>query len=205
MKPCKRGPAPDLLVRHSARIGHEYSSKRELDSNHRFRWPTCDGQSLYSTVRAALSRMTEHHCAYCDGFPLDQMGREEIDHFRPKSLVCFYQLVCDWENLFLICTACNSAKRDQWDEAMLRPDGPEYYFERYFLYQTHNGKIVPNPAATKDDQERAKRTIEICDLNRTGICTARRRTVKEISKYCDDDEELENLSYRYLVPLCRNS
>lgn len=113
MQECRRGPAPELLARHGAEVGAEYARRRREDSKYRFQWPQRGGQKLYKVARAALAEMTAHRCSYCDGYPLGATGKDEIDHFCPKTCETFYELVCEWTNLFLICTSCNAAKRDE--------------------------------------------------------------------------------------------
>jgi len=184
------------LQEHAHEITSDYINKRSANPSHRFQWPRREKQSVYEVVRSHLSLMTDGHCSYCDGFPINDTGQEQVDHFRPKSLPEFYALVCSWENLFLVCSACNHSKQDQWDNALLKPDDPEYSFLRYFSYVSHTGELIPNAAATPDDQQRANRTIAIFDLNRAGACKARMRMVRSVQGGIEDD------SYRYLMPLC---
>jgi uncharacterized protein (TIGR02646 family) len=204
MTPCRRGPEPDVLAREGAQIGRDYASRRREEPDFRFQWPRRRGQSVYEIVRQALGVMTSEHCSYCDGHPLDATAVETIDHFRPKGRSEFYELVCTWTNLFLSCTACNQAKREQWDDALLRPDDPDFGFEHYFEYRFDTGELEPNPAATLDEQHCARRTIEILDLNRVGACRNRKRTVQWLRQLAIT-EELGDYAYRYLVPLCRGS
>jgi uncharacterized protein (TIGR02646 family) len=200
MQECRRGPAPELLARHGPEIGANYADRRRMDSAYRFQWPRREGQSLYEVARAALAGMTAHRCSYCDGYPLNATGNDEIDHFCPKGREEFYELVCAWENLFLICTSCNGAKREQWEPALLRPDGPDYSFGRYFLFNFNTGELEPAPDISADDRHRAQRTIEILELNRTGACTARLTAVKLIRRR-ESDAELADVPYRFLIPL----
>jgi hypothetical protein len=78
MQECRRGPAPELLARHGLEIGAEYARRRREDPRYRFQWPQRGGQKLYEVARAALADMTAHHCSYCDGYPLDATGHDEI-------------------------------------------------------------------------------------------------------------------------------
>jgi uncharacterized protein (TIGR02646 family) len=199
MQACRRGSAPDLLARHGPEIGTTYARQRRENPKHRFQWPRRDGQSLYAVARAALAEMTVHRCSYCDGYPLNATGTDEIDHFCPKSREEFYELVCAWENLFLICSRCNGAKLDRWEPALLRPD-QDYEFERYFLFRFDTGALEPAPGITDENRHRALRTIAIFDLNRTDACTTRLKTVKEIQRR-QSDEELADMAYRFLIPL----
>lgn len=193
MRPCTRGPEPEALARDGAALGRDYAARRHTDPAHRFRWRP----SLLQAVRAALGLMTDERCSYCDGYPIDATGEETIDHFRPKGRAEFYELVCTWPNLFLACSACNNAKQDQWDEALLRPDDPAFRFERY---RFESGELHPSTTASPDDQARARRTIEIFDLNRRGACASRRRTVDWIRRVSPEVD-----GYRYLIALCRSA
>lgn len=201
MMACERGSAPELLSRHGAAIAQNYIAKRRTNPSYEFRWPQRDGQSLRAVIRVALESMTEGHCAYCDGFPPAAMGEAQIDHFCPKSREEFYDLVCMWENLFLICYACNKAKKDKWEPALLRPDESGFAFSRYFSYRTDTGALEPNVAASIDEQHRAQRTIEILDLNRADACVLRKTTVR-LMLLASGGEDLADLGYRYLIPYC---
>lgn len=198
MTPCTRGPAPEVLVREGAQLGRDYAAGRQRDARFRFQWRP----SVYAAVREALSVMTAGHCSYCDGHPLGAIGVEAVDHFRPKSRQEFYELVCTWTNLFLTCTACNHAKREHWDEALLRPDDGDFAFERYFEYRFDSGELHPSAAASPEEQYRARRTIEIFKLNRADVCAHRRRTVRWIRHLAAVDD-LRDSPYRYLIPLAR--
>jgi uncharacterized protein (TIGR02646 family) len=200
MQRCRRGPTPDLLAKHGPEIGATYARQRREDSTHRFRWPQRNGQSLYDVAHAALAEMTVHHCSYCDGYPVDATGKEEIDHFRPKSHEAFYELVCAWENLFLVCSMCNAAKQSQWEQALLRPDDVDYAFDRYFLFRFDTGALEPAPDIAEGERHRASQTIEILELNRTGACKARLAAVKTIERRVSD-AELADVPYRFLIPL----
>ncbi len=196
MRPCTRGPEPEALARDAAMLGRDYAARRRQDPRHRFQWR----RSLLQVVRDALGLMTDERCSYCDGYPIDATGEETIDHFCPKGRPEFYELVCTWTNLFLACSACNNAKRDQWDETLLRPDAPDFRFERYFECRPESGELHPSITASADDQARARRTIEIFDLNRRGACANRRRTIEWIQRVSPDVD-----GYRFLIALCRSA
>jgi uncharacterized protein (TIGR02646 family) len=200
VNPCIRGVQPDLLQRFGAEISANYHTKKSTDKLYQFRWPKRENQSLYNIVRSELALMTNSHCAYCDGYPITSTGEEQIDHFRPKSRKEFYGLVCDWDNLYLICSACNKAKLAKWNKLLLKPDMPGYEFTLYFSYRTDTGQLIPNKAATSDKQLRAKITIKILDLNRSGARIARRRMIKSLLATFSV-EDLNDLDYRFLIPL----
>lgn len=202
MMPCTRGPAPEVLAREGAQIGRDYAERRRLEAEYRFQWPKRGGQSVLAIVREALVLMTAGHCSYCDGHPLDATGEETVDHFQPKGRPEFYELVCTWTNLFLTCTACNKAKQDQWEEALLRPDDLEYRFERYFEYRFDSGKLEPASTASPEEQRRAQQTIDIFNLNRPGTCQSRKLWFSWMRSLAGADDP-NDCAYRYLIPLCR--
>jgi uncharacterized protein (TIGR02646 family) len=190
------------LERNSIEVTQTYKERRTANPSYRFQWPKCEGQSLYAVIREALAFMTDSRCAYCDGYPIDDTGEEQVDHFRPKTRPEFYHLVCAWENLFLTCSACNKAKLHQWDDKLLRPDEQGFDFSRYFTYRTDSGDLVPNNAASPEDQNRAKTTISMLNLNRAGACIARRNMVRSLLAP-SPVEEIESFGYRFLIPMCQ--
>ena len=192
MNPCARGAEPPLLQKHAAGI-----TRRHLQKRGEFKWPRREKQSLRCVVLDALRGMTQNRCSYCDAYPITSASREHIDHFRPKAL--FPERVCEWENLFLSCSACNEEKSEKWDEALLRPDAPDFSFERYFNYRFDTGNLEPNPAAKQEEQQRARATIEIFKLNREGACSARKKEARAMKDALHDD-----FGYRFLLPLCRD-
>lgn len=201
MNPCHRGAPPLLLERFSNEVTQTYIERRTANPSYRFHWPKREGQSLYAVAREALATMTDSRCAYCDGYPINDTGEEQVDHFRPKTRPEFQHLVCAWDNLFLTCSACNKAKLDQWDDKLLRPDEPGFDFSRYFTYRTDSGELVPNKAGSSEEQYRAMTTISILNLNRAGACIARRKMVKSLL-LPSAAEELKDLAYRFLIPIC---
>lgn len=202
MMPFSRGPAPRMLLKYAEEINRDFAAKRELNPSHSFGWPNREGRNLGDVVRETLADLTGYHCTYCDGFPLGATGLGEIDHFRPKRIPAFHHLVAEWTNLFIACSVCNRAKGEKWDEAILKADEPGYSFERFFEYRTHSGELHANPAAEPGDQLRARRTIEILDLNRSGACKSRKRAVERIGKV-SASEELQDQDYRFLIPIVR--
>ena len=111
-----RGPCPECLQRSSASWTSDYRAGRQKDPTFRFSWRQA---ACYTAIRSALLEMSQFHCAFCDG-PLGRESRETVDHFRPKS--CFPELAYAWENLFTSCDMCQSSKREQFEELLLRPN-----------------------------------------------------------------------------------
>jgi len=100
-------------------------SKSETDEamkegvNHKFK------DNIYSCVevRAALEKLFEYKCAYCEGSIENQDWG--VEHYRPKGGVAdnrdhpgYYWLAYVWKNLFPSCQHCNGIRIDKpiWDD-----------------------------------------------------------------------------------------
>lgn len=168
-----RPPEPSVLGRGGAAWTAAYTA---LPPPRRFAWPTVDGRTVREHLLNDLRAMTQGHCSYCDGFPLDSTAIETIDHFQPKAR--WPELAFAWGNLYLACPRCQQ-RLDAYDHRLLRPDDEGHSFERYFLYDERTGEIRPNPSADTDDQARATITCELFRLNADGRTEDRRRTLKK--------------------------
>jgi uncharacterized protein (TIGR02646 family) len=131
-------------------------------------WPQWKTRKINHVLFALLCHQTADHCSFCDGYPMtDDMTSETIEHFRPKSGPhARPDLRLTWDNLFACCSGCQNAKRDQWADALLKPDEPDYSFNRYFSCQFTTGKLVPKRRLPEADRIRAEKTIQLYDLNR---------------------------------------
>ncbi len=157
MEKIERLPGPGWLKKKSQKWRQECNVGNANPKSKDF------GGKEKKEVVNTLSDMTKKHCSFCDGFPMGEMLQNTIEHFRPKSK--FPELAFEWENLFLACGKCQSAKHDKFDEKLLKPDEKPYSFDKYFDVDTDTGKLKPNINASKEDQVRAKVTIELYGLN----------------------------------------
>lgn len=68
-------------------------------------------QSYKRYLQAEFSRV----CVYCrqpdSSAPNLNFG---VDHYKPKGIPRFANLVCDYENLYYCCGNCNSRKNNDW-------------------------------------------------------------------------------------------
>lgn len=187
MMPCRRPPAPRLLAERADGWTAAWLRRREEDQGAEFRWPIVDGRPLNQHLLPALDQMVDGHCAYCDGWPLDETGRPSIDHFRPKSR--FPELAYAWDNLFHACQRCQEppdGKGARWSEDLLRPDASDFSFDRYFRYDVATGRLEPNPQASDADQRRARVTIELLGLNAGSRPVGRKRARRHYGSYVDE-------------------
>ena len=95
----------------------------------RLAWPTKHDIGIdYRSARRYLRFMQALKCAYCERrLPADN---EDVEHFRPKSLVRrrtklrdigYYWLSWTWDNLLFVCRRCNT-KKGSWFRQL--GDGP---------------------------------------------------------------------------------
>ncbi len=141
-----------------------------------WRWPVKDGQSINLLLLEPLRKQTANHCSFCDGFPVESLSVETIEHFHPKSSIP--EKAFEWRNLFYCCTRCQAAKKENFDPLLLKPDEPDYVFNRYFICDYTTGRINPNPRSNEADQKRAETTITLYDLNGASRPESRRMTLR---------------------------
>ena len=171
---------------------------------YRFQWKKWKGKPVNQYLMEPLSTMTDNRCAYCDWFPMDCGTIATIDHFKPKAI--YHKEAYHWPNLYLSCSKCQDKDVGDLSEAqfekLIRPDAPEYSFERFFIYYKHlTGEIEANPAADEDDRNRAELTIRVFHLNAPGQTTARKRMLAQFSKLDEESqkEHRQDQPFRYLL------
>ncbi len=188
-------PAPPLwLTQKCQKWGQQYERKLATTPATQFAWPQYQRKRLNHWLLPLLRQMTEDHCSFCDVFQMVAEIRETIEHFKPKSQypIEAYQ----WDNLFLCCDKCQSAKREFFDPALLKPDEIDYEFDRYFIFNFSSGELHPNPTSNTSDQNKASLTIEIYGLNTEGRPQARRRVFEN---YCQStNPQIKDFSYRFM-------
>ena len=158
-----RPAEPAILIEHGTRWTQQWIELRKRNPAAQFSWYVVNGEPANVLLMPFLRDMTQEHCAFCDAFPFSDRSPETIEHFRPKSL--FPEVAYHWVNLYYCCARCQGEKGGQWDDRLLSPDAPDYSFERYFFFEFTTGALRPNPQATKEDQDRARETIRIYNLD----------------------------------------
>lgn len=163
MRKQTRPLSPKELLLNAHKWNESWGEKVASQPKPRFYWHRVGGISIRDLILPRLKKMTQGHCAYCDGFPLDTLTREPIDHFKPKFR--FPLAAFDWGNLYYSCDLCNENKNDEWNEFLLRPDEPNYSFARYFICNYLDGELSPNPQGSDQERARAVETIRLFGLN----------------------------------------
>ncbi|MEO5371317.1 MAG: TIGR02646 family protein [Magnetococcus sp. DMHC-1] len=158
MRKILRTQAPECLQQAATDMTEKYvTTVSDPNTKARFRWP----YKCYVLIRQKLLEMTQGRCAFCDG-PFTGSPKT-VEHFRPKSKYPYLAYMFD--NLFPCCIACQAAKKDRFDEKLLRPDDLEYQFEDYFMLNLREGKLEPSLMASPEHQQRAKTSIDYYNLN----------------------------------------
>ncbi len=194
MNKITRIDAPDFLKKNANKWNTHFANKRKADSKFEFQWKTYQKKKVNELLIPFLQKFTQNHCSFCDDFPFT-MSRETIEHFRPKSL--FPNLAYTWENLFLCCDTCQSAKLEDFDEKLLKPDEKDYRFEDYFQCNYKTGELEANETQSPENQEKAKITIKIYELNQEDRCKNRLRFLKYWEN--DADKIKDEFPYRYFL------
>jgi uncharacterized protein (TIGR02646 family) len=176
-------------------FGERYAKKRAKNNGSEFQWPTIEKKKLNQHLLPTLLQQTNHHCSYCDGYPMGK-GDESIDHFLPKTKPEFYAFVCHWDNLYVSCNHCQLSKDTRVDPLVLRPDETGYAFERYFLYDYINDKIDINPKALPNDQQRAIATHKFFDFDNNKLIIKRRHASDRYKG--DTNPILDDYNFRFI-------
>jgi uncharacterized protein (TIGR02646 family) len=206
MRKIVRTSAPNFLSEEKQKYwGEQYRSNRETKgTSYKFDWPQVNYQKLNHLLLPILRDISNKHCYYCDAYPTGSY-KEEIDHFKPKSNPLFYEDVCRWENLFLTCGHCNSYKKEQFDEKLLKPDDLDYNFDDYFEYNSANGFIDIKPDISKEKQIRAETTRQILGFNEGDKPDDRKRFFRLWDTDPDREEFFEEYNFRFIFDKLRTN
>jgi len=127
-------------------------------------------------VKQALNQMFRGQCCFCES-PIGVQVFERIEHLMPKSK--FPHLCFEWCNLNYSCEVCNSKKfkGDKWDDdnPILDPTFDE--IQNYLEINLDTAIVIP-----KNNDPRAKTTIEHTGLNRESLIERRGDIVNELKR-----------------------
>lgn len=193
MRKFQRLPAPAFLAEKWEQWGLDWEKRHAAQAGASFHWHQVDGEKVNHKLLPTLKAQVQCHCSFCDAFPVSPPSNPTVEHFRPKTL--FPREAYKWENLYYCCDHCQG-KGEDFDEALLRPDGEDYTFERFFRWDFTTGMLEVNEQASPDDQNRAKTTITMYRLNE-GHPSLRRRELRR--RAGATDEPLESIPYRDFV------
>ena len=135
----------------------------------------------YRSYKRILQTEFSRVCVYCrqpdSSAPNLSFG---IDHYRPKGIPRFSNLICEYKNLYYCCGGCNSRKNDYWPTN--EKTGPfvvapcEHVMTQHLWFNSNNGKIETR---TKEGEF----TEELLQLNHAASVGYRIATLKTVSLY----------------------
>ena len=150
--------------------------------------PDCPNLDALSTNykhpdnKTALINASYGKCMYCESKVL-HVSYGDVEHIKPKSK--FPTLEFEWTNLGFVCSKCNIAKGDKYEEATSYIDpyleDPDDYIVAFGAFLRH-----------KKGSERAELTIKDIDLNREGLIEKRQTRIKEIEIAIDRCHRTQN-------------
>lgn len=197
MKSFKRNNEPDFLVQNAAKWNQQWADLKLRNPGASFQWYKHKGSTVNQLLIGDLAAQTQEHCSYCDAFP-PRSNDNTIDHFRPKSHPAYYLDAYLWGNLYFACGHCQQLKLEQFSEDLLRPDALDYNFDRYFVYNYKEHEIEFNPAASEEEQRKAKTTIAIFGFNESGQPTSRRHAWERWTGKSEEDRVVDDFPFRFL-------
>jgi hypothetical protein len=108
--------------------------------------------------------------------------------------------VCKWENLYIACNFCQGAKKDNYNDLLLRPDEVEYDFYKYFSYDPQTHEIEVNTHCQEEDKLRAITTIMIFQMNHSDQIDSRRISYLHYNNALENslEPDLELYSHRFI-------
>lgn len=152
--------------------------KRVLAGEARGEWATRDAKK---TLSAALYRLAHGKCVFCESL-LGVSGHLTVEHYKAKTR--YPDLTFEWTNLLPTCTLCNEFKNDvDHGNALLKPDVEDP--EPFFWIHPDTGRLQPHPRLNAAQEQRALRTIEICNLQRPALCTKRWEMLKGVARWLE--------------------
>ncbi len=189
---------PDCLKEKLVEWTEHYIKKRKVNKNYWY-WQKYNSKKVEHILTPILSELTNFHCSYCGIFPLKQdVGGRSIDHFKPKSK--YPNLAFEWTNLFIACPVCQNIKGSKFPEDIepLKFDNCHYDFDYWFEidWTIDKNHIIPNKDRSKQEQEKAKETIDWLGLNNGDKPESR---FIELQKFNGSNIDINQWSYPFFL------
>ena len=141
----------------------------------------------YQTYKRYLQTEFSRVCVYCrqpdSSAPNLNFG---VDHYRPKGIPRFANLLCSYQNLYYCCASCNSRKNNYWpiDETK----GPfvvapcEHEMAAHLRFNGTSGLVEPRTLE-------GEHTAELLQLNDEATVQWRLGTLRTVRMYASEIEE----------------
>jgi uncharacterized protein (TIGR02646 family) len=114
----------------------------------------------YRDARRDLLDQLGPYCSYCERVVADP----HVEHVLPRAT--HPEAECEWGNLLLACTSCNSHKRIGFSGNLADYYWPDRHNTWSKLRYREDGLVGPGPGLRPDQQRRACRTVDLTKLNR---------------------------------------
>ena len=180
---------PDSLKNEKFKIHfHKFQNNKVKASNNYY---------AAKDVKEELGNLYNNKCAYCETIIL----KFQIEHYRPQSK--YKYLTYEWTNLMPVCCACNQSKSNKFPVKNNKiidniKKGIKVKSDLKSLNKIENPYIInpeidnPNKhfnftieGEIKAKTERAKKTIDICDLNSKDLILKRQKSLFSIKQIID--------------------
>lgn len=164
----------------------KYSSWKDAVSNKVNGRSKTDGQSsqdkkAYEGIKQALLRMQSWRCAYCE-VRLKQSQDAHVEHFESRAIARKKhqnnRKDFEWSNLFASCESkqsCGHIKANSSIDGVFKPDELDFGRIANCFSYAWTGEMRPGSALDQENQQRAKKTIDIFGLNTSALVAARGR------------------------------
>lgn len=142
----------------------------------------------HDDIKNALKSETRDKCAYCESH-IDHVSYPHVEHILPKSRRP--DLVCDWLNLTLACTVCNTEKSDYYDEQVPLVNPYQDAIEDHLRFY--------GPLAIHITTDRGKVTVSRLKLNRERLTFKRSEAIKRARSLLESIESAANTAVRAIL------
>lgn len=164
-------------------------------------------KNYWGEVKKELHEYQHGKCCFCER-KRDANRESDVDHYRPKLAKDnepapnhngYWWLAYKWENLFFVCSECNSTYKknsfpliNEGDRAFTKDDDllqeRPYLLnpaidnpEEFIIYDYTNPKVPVPVSSTNDHEGRGGKTIEVLGLNNnTDLITGRAEKLKNM-------------------------
>lgn len=198
--------APDALSKQKIKDALLFLES-QLDKNSSLSSKDFKNRNYWGEVKKDLCEFQYGKCCFCER-ARDPNRESDVEHFRPK-LACnnepapnhngYWWLAYTWENLFFVCSECNSTYKknffpliNEGDRAFKKDDdlqkekpyllNPATDDPEHFIIYDYTSSKVPVPVSSANDHDgRGKKTIELLGLNhRLDLITGRAEKLKNM-------------------------
>ena len=149
----------------------------------------------YQTYKRYLQHEFSRACVYCrqpdSSAPNLNFG---VDHYKPKGIAKFANLVCDYKNLYYCCGSCNSRKNNDWPKN--EKDGPyivnpcDYVMSQHLMFDAGSGVMSTRSKYGKYTEELLQLNDQTLVEFRKTTLHALKITAKELASLQDQIVEL---------------